>query len=404
VLNIRGRWVVVLLLAFATAGVTPQLGGTTGNAVALIGVVTIGILSALKLESISTLRFPLLVFLLLAALIVVRAAVSVVQVENTSLVRSARPAVYLLVSTITVLIIPNTIEVREAIMGTLISVTVVSGAAILGIVIGSPIAGVSLVEMGLVNKFIVFGEGELRPVALSIFANPNRLAAFAIAGVIGGAGVWYTERNVYGLFAAIIAALTIVLTGSRTPFFAILMALVPVTLLSLNLRWALILWVGMFMAAVPIAVLTTVIDASFVGLISRPRAELWAGAVQAIAENPLFGYGFGNSPTAIRDFVPSGWAGSQPHNSYVKIAVSGGFPVAFLYGALLFGSIISRVRAGVSKGTFIWVVLSVSYLSVQVFESYSMFSLTPTCLLIGLSTGYIIHNRDFSGDLALQPK
>jgi O-antigen ligase len=174
------------------------------------------------------------------------------------------------------------------------------------------------------------------------------LAIFSLAGVLSGEGF----GRIAGSVGFLAAASTIYLTDTRT-LFPIAFALPLLALMFGEKRSP------KFAIAVAVAVLA--IAAVNAGHIvaqwqvlqnelwllgeNRPqsslgvRLELWAAAIRAIGEHPLFGYGLQNKMAAVLSQTDDriAWVDfTHVHNAFLDVAVAGGIPSLIAFMAVLF--------------------------------------------------------------------
>ena len=122
-------------------------------------------------------------------------------------------------------------------------------------------------------------------------------------------------------------------------------------------------------------------DASFSG-----RNAIWAYVLQAIMDNPWFGYGAdafwiasNKNPSLFISSV--GFLQGSAHNGFLDLVLSFGFIGAFLF-LLLLGNVIYRLPAK-TKSDLIMIISAISVVIINTFES-RLFGLNVNWLLISL--------------------
>ncbi|ELZ26504.1 O-antigen ligase family protein [Natrinema limicola] len=116
------------------------------------------------------------------------------------------------------------------------------------------------------------------------------------------------------------------------------------------------------------------------------RQELWIAAVHAVIDQPIIGYGpadLGNVLGNYGEFVSKG-----PHNSYLKMVLSGGVLSGLSY-VFLYGFAIWRSLWGAKdlSGTVLYVLL-IATATISMFEGTSAFGISTLSILFGLILGY----------------
>lgn len=85
-----------------------------------------------------------------------------------------------------------------------------------------------------------------------------------------------------------------------------------------------------------------------VEVFSNDRVPLWQAAWNMTQNSPILGHGWKSFKELFPAFAPEGWkwgAPSAPHNGYLTLLVSGGFPLLLAYLALQWRMIESAYRA-----------------------------------------------------------
>jgi O-antigen ligase len=187
-------------------------------------------------------------------------------------------------------------------------------------------------------------------------AQPNHLATLELLALVGCS--WLSLRNkiprVLTVTGAVLLVVGIVLTGSRTAVLTsvLLLAVYPFCLprhlrRSAHLKMAALLgfWYAALLVAMPSLIEYMYAANRGVQLQARSvqgdaRIQIWSLAIDAIQQNPWWGYGWGQIPSAQMS-VASGHgevaAFNSAHNVWLDLALWGGLPLAlliFVYGCL----------------------------------------------------------------------
>jgi O-antigen ligase len=187
-------------------------------------------------------------------------------------------------------------------------------------------------------------------------AQPNHLASLELLALVGCS--WLSLRNkiprALSMAAAVLIVVGIVLTGSRTAVLTSLMLLAayPFCLPGHPRRSAHLLAAALLgfcyaalLAAMP--ALHEFMDAANRGVQLQARSvqgdariQIWSLAIDAIQQNPWWGYGWGqiaSAQMAVASRHGEVAAFNSAHNLWLDLALWGGLPVAllvFVYGCL----------------------------------------------------------------------
>lgn len=177
------------------------------------------------------------------------------------------------------------------------------------------------------------------------FANKNTLGMLLVFSVPSALGL-ALDRELSPGVRRIWAAVTLVtLAGvffsyARSAWIAVLVALVLLLVVRLGRR-------GVWTVAGGLAVFG-VLAVAATGLKRwehlwahglSGRLGLWQAALNVLVKRPWFGVGPGNSPLAIRPYVPAAYAGLSPHDTLLRTAVELGLVGLALWTAIVLGGL-----------------------------------------------------------------
>ncbi|KDE56682.1 hypothetical protein EL22_25265 [Halostagnicola sp. A56] len=224
----------------------------------------------------------------------------------------------------------------------------------------------------------------------SIFVNPNMLGlvcAFAIVGLV-------TTQQLTNLTLTIVAvnAIGLIASGGRAAQAATVAGLgvyatgfvynrYATTLVTMSaLGGILYVFLALFGAVPGPELLETV---SLTG-----RRQLWVAAADAIAKQPLLGYGATDTTAVLNQYLgESRFAGYTSHNSFFRMALSGGVFAAVAYLGLHIYSLFQSGSSsdGLASHAVLWVAVIA-----QLFNGSSIFGLSPSSILFAVALGWAL--------------
>ncbi|WP_343779181.1 O-antigen ligase family protein, partial [Halorubrum ejinorense] len=242
------------------------------------------------------------------------------------------------------------------------------------------------------DQFVVFGPQKYAPVPVGGLGNPNILAMTLLPGILAGANFLYeraAEHSTWGVFSfgVVTAVPTIILflTRSRGALLAlaagVVMYVVVHNLSSVTVRILCLCGITgtvLFLAPTGIGPIPSLVEA-----VSAPRAFRWRHALDAILQQPLLGYGVGNSRTIIPEFQ------TQPHNAYFMIGTWSGVGAAISYLYLFTQMLLLSVRRKVGTTPAVFPAILTSYWVISIFESLTIFHLTIYSIVLAITFGFV---------------
>lgn len=222
----------------------------------------------------------------------------------------------------------------------------------------------AIIGWGLVITSIAFIllTGYLPGARLQVLeTNMNGLGIIALMALPGI--LWKTLQSkksgisVHHLLATVYFFLIIVLTafsGSRGSAISLIITMLALLVFRPTRSWALVCLALLLMAAafVPSIFINTI--ERFLGvtedLLFGGREFIWPATIDLITDHPWFGVGIGNSSFAVIPYIKiygsvTGNTQASPHNPLLAILADVGIPGLLLYLGILFGSILSAIRA-----------------------------------------------------------
>lgn len=242
------------------------------------------------------------------------------------------------------------------------------------------------------DRFVIFGPRESAPVPVGGLGNPNILAISLLPGIFAGANYLreqaaeYSIRGVFS-FGVVTAVPTValILTRSRGALLALAAGVVMYVsvhhLSSVTVRVLCLCGITgtvLFLAPTGIGPLPSLIEA-----VSAPRAFRWRHALDAILQQPLLGYGVGNSRIIIPELQ------TQPHNAYFMLGTWSGVGAAIAYLYLFAQTLLLSVRTKVGTTPAIFPAILASYWAISVFESVVIFNLTIYSVILAITFGFV---------------
>lgn len=184
----------------------------------------------------------------------------------------------------------------------------------------------------------------------SVFVNSNHYGYFLCLTIMTSIGFSLFEKNIYQKIAFIVASIFLVvqllLNGSFGPALAVFAALIvlPFAYKIFKGKWSIftVIPIATFLLLAGIInnhkffsdlfltigqIFGIIRNESNVGSYGTGRIELWLHSLHIIAQNPIFGVGFGN-------FTMNGYT-SRPHNEYLQYMVNTGILGGLFYIAAL---------------------------------------------------------------------
>lgn len=225
----------------------------------------------------------------------------------------------------------------------------------------------------------------------SIFTNPNHLAlvcCFAVVGLVvtqklsKGSAI-LVGINAFGVFVADGQAAQLAVIGGLGIFAMGLIRrsfVTPVTTLALG-----VIITGLLMLFQIIPGPEYLSTFSLSG-----RRHLWSASVQAINAKSLIGYGTVDMSTVLLPYITDPRRlGAGPHNSYIRIALSGGLLCGLAYLFLHLYGLIQSARSS-TRGTLASNSLLWSVIILQLFNGKSLFGLSPSSILFAVALGWTV--------------
>ncbi len=228
----------------------------------------------------------------------------------------------------------------------------------------------------------------------SIFRNPNTMSFLAMIGTLAAVSEWCDDRtpvrisliaiNCVGLYfahgrASILGAIVGFLVLAAFSHFGPRVTIALGALGSIIAVW--VLSVSAHLVPGPDAVKQLQLSG---------RRQLWRGALEAIARQPLVGYGPGDTGATIAPFVEGKYTGYNPHNSYLRVFVDSGLIGGFAYLAFLVLALVDRYWVRVDASSGFLCAAATAILTVQMFESFSLFGLSILSVISSVTFGYIV--------------
>ncbi|ELY55822.1 O-antigen ligase family protein [Natronococcus jeotgali] len=234
-----------------------------------------------------------------------------------------------------------------------------------------------------------FGFIEL-PRMSSVVDNPNVLGRLTFAGAIISV-LFILERdtvtdrlflglNVLGLF----------LSNSMTSLIVFFVSLVLIGVYVYAGRKWFVKMLGLAAAGVlfGVAVMYFVI-APITGTTLSGRLVLWEATVQAIAQEPILGYGFGGSGGLIEPYTAEPqFQGDGTHNAYLYLTLTTGLLGGLAYMMLYFGSIVYALRRRLPS--LAPLVLVFGFAIIQLMETQNVFGYTVLSVVLSITVGYLL--------------
>lgn len=230
---------------------------------------------------------------------------------------------------------------------------------------------------------------EVYPLA-SIMNNPNPFGQITFAGAIASLVLFdRDDRTVYGVFMIVIV-LGLLASFSRASIFSATVAFAVYVAYTRGGRRVLLLTLALLaillgggLALIP--VLSRLgFQISFTG-----RIPLWSATIQAITQQPVLGYGLGETNEMIDSFVDQSLLTQYgPHNSYLRMALHLGILGGIGYLVLFGWAFLKHFRS--ERIDIAYVALGVGFVVNQLFEEYTMFDPTAVSIIMTIVLGYLI--------------
>lgn len=125
----------------------------------------------------------------------------------------------------------------------------------------------------------------------------------------------------------------------------------------------------------------------------RGRIELWRAAVEAFREQPLFGYGAGNTIEPLREHVEPRLEGVATHNSYIRMFVTTGVFGGLAYTGLILYVLLKQFVTLQSKRSVAIAGLLLSISTAQFFLSFTIFGISSSSVISSIIIGYSLNDR-----------
>lgn len=383
---------LVLILLTATVLSLTTFGNTRATDVLILGAAAGLVVFWMNgrsnyIKSPRSVIFPVVIIWTLFFLSSITAASSVPE----SVLRSV---VAVIISGTGIFIIPKVYSRRSFFLHVLSISSALGTLSILAVI--TPFESVGPVELLRTvpyEQFVIFGPREYAPVPVGGLGNPNTLAITLLPGILVGVN-YLRERAaacstrgviLFGVMSAV-STVALLLTRSRGALLALAAGIVMYVsvhyLASITVRVLCLCGItGTVLFLVPsgIGPIPSLIEA-----VSAPRAFRWRHALDAILQQPLLGYGVGNSRIIIPELQ------TQPHNVYFMLGAWSGVGAAIAYLYLFAQTLLLSVRRKVGTTLAVFPAILTSYWVISVFESVDIFHLTIHSIILAITFGFVV--------------
>ncbi|MDB2276118.1 O-antigen ligase family protein [Halorubrum ezzemoulense] len=244
---------------------------------------------------------------------------------------------------------------------------------------------VGFFDLSLWGADIYWYEG-LQPIT-SIFNNPNQLGGLALIGSIGAIHEFFEYSESKSALLSVITIFGLLMTNWRTGWAILVISILLYIFYMMFNR-------EMFVIAVVGSLLSVVIGLLMMfDLVPGPhflsefsiggRRTRWIASVQALFEQPLWGYGF----SGITEFEDGA---NNPHNSYIRIFTGFGIIGGLLYLLIVLGTTVESARRVKTYQGVTLTILLVGFCILQVFNQLTFIGISMRSTIISLMLGYFI--------------
>jgi O-antigen ligase len=293
----------------------------------------------------------------------------------------------LVLTTANILIIPFVLPFRQflAVTARLSAILVIIG---LFPYLGAPVQ-LPFIDLSLWGGDIYWSPS-LRPIT-SIFINPNQLGGLAVVGSIAAIFEGAEKPSKVSVILFCINAGGLLMTNWRTGWIILIVSIVLYAayiyggsrlfiLLASSLLFGIVVGISMAVNVLP--------GPRFISELSlNGRIPRWEANMQALMDQPLWGYGF----TGVTEL---GLMAGNPHSSYIRMFSAFGVIGGMLYLIFIINIIISSVRWGKSISTVTLAILLISFSIVQLFNQLTFIGISMRSTFTALTIGYYITNND----------
>ncbi|AHB67508.1 hypothetical protein HISP_10790 [Haloarcula hispanica N601] len=376
----------VLILVGSLSTYTVFFQGTFLPTVLVLGSCGLFVASYLLTDEDSVVRIPR--YLLGPGIMLFGAYVLTIPFRPTVLYR---PLIDLIIITVSMLLIPQTIDrsIFFVTVRNLSTVLVLIGLpavfvgpySLLGTTIGYPWQ----VEPPILS-------GQLYPLE-SIYTNPNFLSVFVLGGMLVSLYIYDIDRGNYSLFALFVNGAGLLLIQSRS-------VIVVGTVAALGYVSYKILRTPLFRLAVLggtlLGIESLILIVTGVGPLSQlslsGRRDIWQAGIRVLLENPLIGYG----QVPLGPIIETELGRSvSPHNSYLRVTLETGIIGGIAYVWLVASILFHHLRVPLDREQAITFLLALSVAIVMIFETFVIGGIGSSSILASIALGYLL--KDNSG-------
>lgn len=274
------------------------------------------------------------------------------------------------------------------------------------VVIGLPTLFVDSYTLLVVDVVSVRGESipftsAGRNVVSSIFLNPNTMSYVTLLGFLTALGEFVETHRRVPAMLTVINGSGLYLAHGRSSMLA---GVTGVCLFGLyvfgtkrTFRAGYILG-GISGIYVIMAVFGYIPGPSFITDVNvTGRPVIWAGGVRAILEQPVFGYGAGETGEFMAPFISGKYSGFTPHNSYLRVFVETGVIGGIAYLLFVGQTLSSRLFGELTIHELTTLVVCSAIAVSMIFRGYTLFGFSIASLIAAISFGYGIKSPA-SGD------
>lgn len=308
---------------------------------------------------------------------------------------SGRVPLFIVVSIICIFLIPRAVP-KYVFLDTM------STLATVVVIVGLPAVLLNGYTIGPLEVITWHGTNDLLPITIpvldtlpkmrSVFHNPNPFSEFVFVGLVASLYKFDYDRSYYSFAMVGITGFGLYLGSSRATVLAATLATTTYLLYRLTgqdylngIVVAISVAIGtlllMFLRIVPSPELITNMDLT-------GRLSLWQGSFRAFSERPLLGFGPGDTGSYIEPFVRSGYAGNNPHNSYIRLFVTTGLIGGISYLFMIFETLKNHSIIVDTRESAAILSILVGFAVNQLFLGFSLFGISSSSVLAATTLGY----------------
>lgn len=336
------------------------------------------------IETIRAQRFYVGLFLVFSIIALLTTTLS------PSLASGMRLIALLFFTAINLFILPNIIPFRHFLagLGRFGAVMVVIGFV--------PFTGLStdllFIDLSLWDGYL-YWLPSLSPIT-GIYSNPNALGILASVGIMAATGGWLAYDQSSAKWAAAINAVGLAFTNYRTGMVAVIMFFSLLAIFRL-------FGPNAFKLSIVGSILAFVVG--LLMLLGKPpepfgladislnnREVLWTAGWDAFIQNPIRGYGLGQSTPAIEPHLSGTGLHNAVHNSYLRMFLEVGIVGGIVYLAMVLGALVESAKASQTLSAGILASVLASMALIQVFNDLTFVGVSLPSAVIALSMGYYI--------------